>query len=266
MRINVLVLAASLLLIANCSAGIPQSSSTATSSAQAATLLAQSAKALTGATVVNDVTLTGTVEWIAGSDDETGTVTYKGLSGAYRLDMAFRNGTRSEIVSPNNGVPSGNWVGLDGVFHAIVEHNLMAEAGWFPTFTLASLISSSNSIITYIGQETRNGSSVIHIRVGQQFPYLSGDAATLVQHLSQVEIYLDPSTYLPVFYTFDSHPDNNATLDLPTEVRYSDYSNINGAQIPLHVQKFMNGSLIIDIHFQNSFLNTGLSISQISAQ
>ena len=265
MRIKVLAFAASVLLISNSSAGIPQSTST-TSSQQAATLLAQSVKALAGSTSVHDVTLTGSVEWFAGSDDETGTITYKGLVGTYRTDMAFRNGTRSEIVSPVDGAPSGSWIGLDGVAHPIGNHNLMADAGWFPVFTLASLLSAANSTATYIDQETRNGSTVIHITAAQQFPFLSGDAATRMQHLTQVEIYLDSSTLLPVSYVYNSHPDDNLLLDIPTEIDYSNYQNFGGALIPLRVQKSVNNSLSFDLQFQNASINTGISPTQITTQ
>jgi hypothetical protein len=266
MRLKVLAFAASLLMIANSSAGIPQTPTVATSSAQAATLLAQSAKALTGATVVNDVTLTGSAEWIAGSEDETGTATYKGLNNAYRLDLTFRNGTRSEIVSPTNGMPSGNWIGLDGGLHAIAKHNLTADPGWFPTFTLGNLMSSPNSALNYVGQETRNGSTVIHISAYQQSPNISADVASRMQHFTQVEIYLDPSTFLPVLYTYNSHPDDNALVDLPTEIRYSNYQNVAGVQMPFHIQKYVNSTLAIDIHLQSASLNNGLTAAQIAAQ
>jgi hypothetical protein len=265
MRIKVLVFAASLVLSSNCSAGIPQTP-TMTSSPQAASLLTQSAKALIGVTAVNDVTLTGTVEWIAGSDDETGTAVFKAVGDAHRLDLTFRNGTRSEIVSPANGVPAGNWVGLDGASHAMANHNLMVDEGWFPAFTLGNLTSSSNTVFTYVGQETRNGASVIHISASQQFPNLSGDSLSLMQHLTQVDLYLDPATSLPVSYVFSSHPDDNALLDIPTEIRYSDYQSTGGVQIPLHIQKFINNTLAIDLQFQNASLNSGITAAQISAQ
>jgi hypothetical protein len=266
MRIKVLAFAASFFLISNSSAGIPQSPSTTTSSPQAATLLAQSVKLLTGPGAVSDVTLTGTVEWIAGSDDETGTAVYKSLSGAHRMDLSFRNGTRSEVVSPVDGLPAGNWVGLDGASHPIANHNLMSDAGWFPTFTLGALVSSSGSVWTYVGQETRNGSSVIHISACQQFQIHSGDSSALTQHLTQVDVYFDPTTLLPVSYLFNSHPDDNALLDIPTEIRYSNYQAFGGAQIPLHVQKYFNNTLTIDLQFQTVSLNSGLTAAQFGVQ
>lgn len=266
MRIKVLAFAASLLLISSSSVGIPQSASQTTSSPQAATLLAQSAKALNGTATVNDVSLTGTVQWIAGSDDESGTAVYKAASGAHRMDLSFRNGTRSEIASTVSGVPAGTWIGLDGISHAVPDHNLMSDAGWFPSFTFGNLVSSSNTVLSYIGQETRNGSTVIHVSSSQVFPGFPENVATLFQHLTQVDIYLDPSTYLPVSYVYNSHPDNDALLDIPTEIRYSSYQAFSDAQIPLHIQKYVNNTLIIDLHFQNVSLNTGMTAVQIVGQ
>ncbi len=264
MRIKVLAFAASLFLITNSSAEIPQSTSTTSSSPQAATLLAQSAKLLTGSGAVSDVTLTGTVEWIAGSDDESGTAVYKAVNGAHRLDLSFRNGTRSEIVSTVSGVYSGSWIGLDGISHAMANQNLMSDAGWFPAFTLGNLISASNTVLTYVGPETRDGASVIHISACQVFPNLSSRTSGLTQHSTQVEVYLDATTSLPVSYVFNSHPDDNALLDIPTEVRYSNYQNVAGAQIPLHVQRYLNNTLLTDLQFQNTSLNTGLTVTQIT--
>ena len=80
------VLAALLLTFPNLQAGPQASAPASTSSSQAATLLTQSAAALTGNVALTDVALTGTARRIAGSDDESGTATYKAISGANRLD------------------------------------------------------------------------------------------------------------------------------------------------------------------------------------
>jgi hypothetical protein len=233
---------------------------------QALTTLQNSLLALTGKTIINDVTLLGTAEWIAGSDDETGTVVFKSANGANRLDAALSNGIRSEVRLITSAGVSGKWIGQDGVSHPIADHNLMTDSGQFPAFTLTNLLSSSNSVFTYVGLEPRNLATVIHISAFQQVPNTSNGPSGLMQHLSQVEIYLDPSTSLPVSYLFNSHPDDNALLDLPTEIRYSNYQSVNGVQIPFHVQKYLNGTLLLDIQFQSASLNTGITASQISAQ
>lgn len=266
MRINVPVFAASILLIASSSAGIPQSpATTTTSSQQAATLLAQCAKALTGSTVVSDVTLTGTVERIAGSDDENGSATYKALPSANRLAMSFAGGTRSEIRGFDATGQTGTWIGLDGVSHTMAYQNLLTDPGWFPLFALQSITSAANSVLTYVGPETQSNLSVIHLTASQQFTG-STTESKLMQHLTQVDVYVDPSTYLPVSYAFSTHPDNNAAVDIRCEIRYSNYQNIGGVQVPFHVQKFVSNTLALDLQFQTATPNTGLTVAQISAQ
>ncbi len=73
-----------------------------------------------------------------------------------------------------------------------------------------------------------------------------------MKHFTEVEIFLDPSTFLPVSYVYNLHPDNNALVDIPIEIRYSNYQSVAGLQIPLHVQKFINNTLAMDAQFQNA--------------
>ena len=243
-----------------------QNPSSPSTSTQALTALQRTYSALVGRAAITDVTLIGTVERIAGSDDETGNVTYKGLPTASSLEMTFASGNRSETRSSNGLVSAGQWTGPDGISHAIPSHNLFVDPVWFPTFVVANFASYPNAAITYVGAETRDGDAVLHLSASQKYPDVPGDTGVLLQNLSKIEIYLDSSTFLPVAITFDSHPDDNAFENIQTEVKFSDYRTISGAQFPFHVQKSVNGSLALDLQFQNASLNTGVTIAQISAQ
>jgi len=235
------------------------------SSTQASQLLQQSLAALQGNTSLSDVTLSGTARRIAGSDDETGSVVVKALTGTgTRIDLSLPSGTRSELRNISSGAPVGSWSGPDGVSHPISYHNLLTDSGWFPAFTLSSLLSAPNAVISYIGAETKNGISVIHVRAYQQPAGLTGDAAALPQHLTQTDIFLDPNSNLPVALAFNTHPDNNALLDIPIEIRFTDYRSVSGAQVPYHVQKYLNNSLILDFQVQTVTFNTGLTTSSFS--
>jgi hypothetical protein len=239
---------------------------TVTTSPQALLLLQRSHSALAGSQTLTDVTLSGTARRIAGSDDESGSVTVKAMAtGAMRLDFSLPSGTRSEVRAISDGAPAGNWSGPDGVSHSIAAHNLSTDWGWFPAFTLSSLNGSATTVLTYVGQETRNGRSVQHVGVQQQFPSQKGNTA-LLQHLSQMEIYLDATTALPVSLVYNTHPDNDAGLDLPVELDFSDYRAVNGAQVPFHVQKSLNNSLYLDLQFQTTALNTGLTANTFTVQ
>ena len=242
-------------------------SSPRASSPQAISLLTQSVAALTGTATVSDVTLSGAARRIAGADDESGSVTVKALARAgIRIDLSLPSGSRSELRDTSTAEPVGSWSGADGVQHAISNHNLITDPGWFPPFALSNLLSAPNAIITYVGPETHDGQAVIHITASQQFPALSGNIALLMQHLTQTEIFLDPSTNLPVAFAFNTHPDNDAGVDIPVEILFSDYRSMNGAQISFHVEKFLNNSLLLDLQFQSVTLNSGLSASLFTGQ
>src|SRR5438105_476968 len=211
------------------------------SSPQALTLLQQSLAALTGGQSITDVTLSGTARRIAGSDDETGTASFKALAGTgSRVDLTLSSGNRSEIRNISGPAPAGAWSGPDGVTHPISYHNLLTDIGLFPAFTLASFLNSPNAVVTNLGTETKDGVSVTHLSAYQQPANITGDTANLLQRLSQMDIFLDASTNLPAAFDFRTHADNNALLDIPSEIRFTDYRPINGAHVPFHIQKFLN--------------------------
>lgn len=232
----------------------------AVSAPQATALLQQALAALSGGRPISDVTLSGTVRRIAGSDDESGTVVVKALAGTgTRIDLTLTSGPRSEIRNIAGAPPIGSWSGPDGTSHSIPYHNLLTDEGLFPAFALANFAATQNATITYIGSETKNGTAVIHITASQQFSQPPADSAPLLQHLTQTEIFLDASTYLPVAFTFLIHPDNNALIDIPVEIDFSNYTAVNGSQAPFHVQKYINNSLALDLQFESVVLNSGLS-------
>ena len=238
-------------------------STTTTTSPQATTLLAQSSSALSGTTTVSDVTLSGTVQSIAGSDDETGTVSLEAMApGESRMDLTLSASIRSEIRTFDaNGNLIGAWSGSDGIQHPISYHNMLTDSSWFfPALTVSRLVSNSAEIETYVGQETLNGQAVLHLSVSRP-PSVAVTSTPVIEHLSMMDFYLDPTTLLPVALMFTTHPDDNFLVDIPVQILFSDYQTINGVQIPFHVQKFLNNSLLLDLQIQTAVLNSGLSPS-----
>ncbi|MGO9443244.1 MAG: hypothetical protein ACLPXB_00550 [Thiobacillaceae bacterium] len=251
-------------VLSSCLAAITLAQTTGSSSVQAVSVLRNAYSALVGKSAVNDVTLTGTVERIVGGDGETGSVTYKAVAGSNRLDLSFSSETISEIRSTTVTGVSGSWIDSDGVSHPMAGHNVMTDVGWFPLFAIGSFTASPNSVLSYVGPETHDGLSVIHVAAWQLIPVASGTPPVLPQHLSQMDFYLDPTTLLPLAIAFDVHPDTNALMDIPIEIHFSDYRTINGVPIPFHVQKFLNNGLFLDIQFQNAVINSGLTASSIT--
>jgi hypothetical protein len=247
--------------------------STTTGQTQASTLLAQSLAALGGSASISDITLTGTAQWIAGSDDETGTAVLKAMAaGESRVDLSLSGGARTEIRTfDSNNNQIGAWSGIDAVQHAISNHNLMTDSSWFfPALTFSRLVNNTNSkssiVAIYVGQETLSGKSVLHVSVSRPPSSLAGQGAPLLQHLTEMDFYLDPNTLLPLAVSFTAHPDNNALLDIPVQIQFSNYQKVSGVQIPFHIQKYMNGTLSIDMQVQSAVLNSGLSESTFAVQ
>jgi hypothetical protein len=234
---------------------------------KAATLLAQSLAAQTGQVALSDVTLSGTAHRIAGSDDESGTAVLKATAnGQSRIDLNLLAGPRSEIHGMSPDGPAGSWSGPDSVSHPIAYHNLVSEPAWFfPAIVVAQGLSATGYVVTYIGHETHNSTAVEHISLSQQ-PSGSLKTVALLRHLSQVEVYLDSTTLLPAAMTFNIHPDDDAGRDIPIEIRFSDYRTTDSAQVPFHIQKFLNNSLTLDFQVQSVMLNTGLAASTFNAQ
>jgi len=90
---------------------------------------------------------------------------------------------------------------------------------------------------------------------------MPSEAAATFQRLSQMDLFLDPSTHLPVALAFNIHPDNNLLLDIPVEIRLSDYRAVNGVKVPFHIERYINGTLQLEITVANVVLNPGLSVS-----
>ena len=256
------------LLLSTPGLSFAQQTTSPTTPPQAATLLAESAAALSGSVTVSDITLTGTAQSIAGSDDETGTVSLKAMApGESRMDLTLSASVRSEIRTFDvNGNTIGAWSGSDGVQHVISYHNLLTDSSWFfPALTINRLVNNTAATETYVGQETLNGQTVLHVSVSRP-PAVVLPTAALTEHLTQMDFYLDPTTFLPVALSFSTHPDSNALQDIPVQIQFSDYQTVSGVQIPFHIQKFLNGSLLLDLQVQSAVLNSGLSSSGFGVQ
>ena len=224
------------------------------------TILRASLAAQAGKETVQDITLTGNVESIAGSDDETVPFTFKGtLSGSARTDIQLSSGTLTEIRTIATSGPTGTWSRGDDVQHPISGHNLMTDPAWCsPVLIVERLLSNPAVMVSYLGTED----GLAHFQANQPVP--TGTVATstsLVQHLGQVDLYLDPKTFLPVKLSLNTHPDDNALLDLPVLIEFSNYQAVSGVTVPMHVQKQLNGTLALDVQVQNVAVNSGLSQS-----
>lgn len=233
----------------------------------AITLATQAISALTSGSSMQDVTLSGNVIRIIGSDRESGSATFYAKGAAEsRVELDLSGAQWVDVRTSANGIPGGQWSRGSKPPVTMAQHNAWTDAAWFfPALSSLAEISNPNYGFAYIGSEQRDGLSVEHLRVAQT--YASGvKGFPQVPRLSAMDFYLDPTSKLPLFETFNIHPDQDAKIDIPEEIRFADYRLIDGVQVPFHIQKLINGGLALDITITNATVNSGLTDSLFSLQ
>lgn len=234
----------------------------------ALTLASQAISQLTGGSTISDVTLNGTAVQIVAGQQLTGTAVLKAKgTRESRLDLNFGTLKRTEVRADVNGIGEGAWADSDQVLHSVPEHNCWTDAGWFfPALGSVSLVNQTNAAFGYIGQETHAGVLVHHLRISQAISSNSTATTAALQNLTTVDLYLDVTSLLPTALAFAVHPDDDVSRDLPVEIHFDNYQSVNGAQIPFHVQKFLNGTLQSDLTITTAIVNSGLPDSTFSLQ
>src|SRR4029077_9581316 len=110
--------------------------------------------------------------------------------------------------------PIGAWSGPDRVSHAMPYHNLLTEPAWFfPAFAAARRLSTIGYVATYVGQETNNGKVIEHISVLQTSPFPTPPGGVSFEHLSQVDFFLDSTTFMSCAIAFNITPASTAFFD-----------------------------------------------------
>jgi hypothetical protein len=254
-----LAVAVSLLISVVCAVGqnSPSSDSFAVSLAQ------KSVAALTGGVPVADVTLNANVISIFGSDNESGTGTFqaKGI-GESRVDLNLSGGSRSDVRTLTNGAPGGGWKQNGGTSTAYANHNCWTDAAWFfPALSSLTQTANPNFIFKYVGQEQHAGIATQHIRVFQV-----GQQDSTLQRLSTTDFYLDANSSLPLAVASQAHADGDMNTNIASEVRFANYQAVSGIQVPFHLQRMLNGGVVLDVTVTNAAFNAGLSDSLFSLQ
>jgi len=227
-----------------------------TSDAHAISSAQQSIAALTGGASISDVTLNANVISILGSDNETGTGTFRAKgSSESRVDLTLSSGTLSETRSLQNGGPTGAWSRNGSAAISQAPHNVLTDASWFfPALSCLSQYASSSYVFEYIGQEQHSGVNTQHIQVAMA----PSTGAPNVQRLSTMDFYLDPVSFLPLAIDFKVHPDRDTNTDIPVEILFANYQTINGIKVPFHIQRMLDGGVVLDIGVTSAVFNTGI--------
>jgi len=218
--------------------------------------ITQVSTAFSGQLVVHKVQLSGGVTYYAGSLKDSGTVTLTATDdGSAQMQLSL--GATGQIAETQTGSGSHarcQWLGANQVSHAVDLGNCWRPALWFlPTFSLQPSLLSTEQVFADLGAGTvGSGDAVYHHLQGAVVPTKAASAANSRAFASLItrsttDIGIDPSSSLPAVLAYSVHPNTGVQVPIAIEVRYSNYQTVSGAQIPFHIERYVNGSLQLDI-------------------
>jgi hypothetical protein len=207
---------------------------------------------------VSRVEMNGSAAWRYGSDQQTGSVVLQAnANGESRLELRLNQGTRVETQNAfTDADRTCKWSGFDGVEHDTASHNCWSSTVWFlPQVTMQVGAGAPDDVASSTVSADGKTGRLHHER--HVANARKGQAYKLLAQLSAVDLEIDASTGLAQSLLFNTHPDNDAGTDIPTEIRFSDYRNVQGVTIPFHVQKFVNDSLVLDLQVSDARVSFG---------
>jgi hypothetical protein len=226
---------------------------------KAVSLASQSLAAMVGGSTVSDVTLTGSVIALSDTGSETGTLTFRSkVPGESRLDIRLASAATSAIRNEAAGAPQCALILGDGTKRQAALHNCRIDStALWPALLLIPAL--KQGVLSYVGQEKRNGVLVEHLLVVPEGVAAKSLAiATFTQRLGMADVYLDATSFLPLGFVFNTHPDNDATYEIPVDIEMAGYQTFSGFLVPTHIQRIVQGSLALDISLLSAAFNTGL--------
>ena len=209
--------------------------------------------------------MTGTATRTLGSDQQSGTaILQASVTGQSRMELDLASGKLIETQSASTGFEGQcSQIGFDGVTHAAASHNCWRGTIWFlPQIALQPGVGWSDNVVSAVAAP--DGTSTLHC-FRRPTGTMSDETANEIARVSGFDLTLDASGH-PVSLKFNGHPDDNPLIDIPTEIRFSDYRLIGGASIPFHIQKFINNGLVLDLQISNAQINpvfAGASVASL---
>lgn len=204
------------------------------------------------------MSLSGTAEYSAGSDQETFPITLI-ASDFDDTTITFQRAAGQVIEVRRRG--SGTWTGSDQVTHQEALHNTWTSAAWFsPALLIGSWINDNELVISDLGHETRNGVAVEHIQAIRQPSGAGTGTLQVIANESRMDLYVDSVSFLPVALEFNGHPDNDAGSKIPIRIEYGGYTTTGsvGAQ-PFRIEEFIQNTPLLNITVTNAAVSAGIT-------
>jgi hypothetical protein len=221
--------------------------------------MARAATAFSPGKPIAQLTMSGHVQMRTESGLVDGTAQMTaGADGSSRIELDLPSTSRVETRSANGDAPTCQWSGTDGVLHDIALHNCLFPIVWFaPSLSLQPTLQSPKVGSVFVGPASSRGRAVNALQ--QRLIVAPGRTSLattkFISNLSNSTVVLDATMYLPVALTFAMHPDDDSSVTIPVEIRYSNYQTLGGVTLPSHIERYLNGTLQMSIDIDNVTAN-----------
>ncbi len=220
---------------------------------QVVAILAQSVTAM-GGVVPSDSLATGTIDIVAGSKTEKGTIRLltRGLDQTAE-QIVTPEATRAVIYSHDQAIEiEGNSAKAQQL-----ELVVTSQSPCFPLVLLAAALNDPDTAFEYLGEETLGGSVVHRIRFWNSFA-----SKPRLRHLAEFsvkDVWVDAASGLPRKLSYDRRAASGAEARVPVEVFFSNYRNVGGVLYPFQIHKWLNGTPWATVIIDSVALNSGLT-------
>lgn len=142
--------------------------------------------------------------------------------------------------------------------HRRIEH--------LPVLFLGQELARGDVVVAYVGQETIYGRSAHRLRLTRQSTRGSKDLAEKLTKDSELEIFFDAQSLLPVKISYVYFSETDWRRGLPMEVFYNDYQLVDGLLLPFQQRTVFNGRAIYELRLRTFSANVGVADTEFEGR
>ncbi len=222
----------------------------ASAQSDATAVIAQIAKSFAPLQPVSTVKLTGQVIWHSGASEDAGPITLMaGSDGSQSFTAQLASmGARTENQTAIGAGMSCAWARSDNAEHNSDDASCQKSVPWaLPALALQLAKIPAAAGYTDLGSATLNGTAYRHLQ--GQLVFANLPAKRLKQSVAEstMDAYVDPQTFDLGVLRYQVHADDNPALTIQVEIRYGRVTAVNGVRIPFLIQRYINGTLQLEI-------------------
>jgi outer membrane lipoprotein-sorting protein len=231
-----------------------------TAQTTASTVLTQMASA-TGwnkHTVPNDVIATGTVTRLSRPSPDTVDIVVKS-KGQRLFRLEVQNGSYVTIVKDDQVVAQNP----TGARLLPISAAISIQPFVFPFYSDLADFQDPHVVLQYASLDTVNGRAAYRVEVIRQ-PDASDANAARHRQVQRTTVWISADTFLPLQIATPAVAEDNPSSVATRYIRFSDYRNVGGLQVPFRQEEFVNSSPVSIIQLSDVRFNVGLSAADFS--